>query len=267
MKAVQGAIATCQFELSRILSFQRIAVSSVLALFPPAMLFLLVSFSKFGDAPAIQYPQFIATMFIFMVCLLSSLLWATPNVYSELEGKSWVFTACRPRGRISMVIGKYLASLIFSFGVCLVAVTLCVAITQIWTGSLRDYIDTWLNMVLIFFFACATYGAIFSLIGTLFYRRAMVIAAGFTLVSEAILANIPAIISRFTMRFHLQFTAMHAFGDFMPVSKEEIYQHYFLPDDTSIWYHIGCMALTIVVALGIGCYVVVSREFLTSDET
>jgi len=94
-KLWRGAAATCMFELRRSMSIQRISVTAGLALFPPAMLALLIFGAKVssadGGALMIDSAQFLTVFLVALVMLLGLLLWATPNVYSELEGKSWLF--------------------------------------------------------------------------------------------------------------------------------------------------------------------------------
>ena len=89
VKLWRGAAATCMFELRRSMSAQRISVSIGMALFPPAMLSLLIFGAKVssadGGAQMIDSAQFLAVFLTALVLLLSLLLWATPNVYSELE--------------------------------------------------------------------------------------------------------------------------------------------------------------------------------------
>ena len=75
---LNGAIATCRFELQRSFTFQRTSVSLMLALFPPTMLFLLSLGTRVsGDLTGFQdFAKLISVLLISLVCLLSQLLWA-----------------------------------------------------------------------------------------------------------------------------------------------------------------------------------------------
>ena len=134
VKLWRGAAATCMFELRRSMSVQRISVSIGMALFPPAMLSLLIFGAKVssadGGAQMIDSAQFLAVFLTALVLLLSLLLWATPNVYSELEGKSWLFVASRPAGRTLIFLGKFMASVVVSLAICFTAITLCVLVIR-----------------------------------------------------------------------------------------------------------------------------------------
>jgi ABC-type transport system involved in multi-copper enzyme maturation permease subunit len=63
-----------------------------------------------------------------VVCLLGLLLWATPNVHSELEGRTWIYLAVRPDGKAMVLLGKYLTAVAWSASACLLALTISVIV-------------------------------------------------------------------------------------------------------------------------------------------
>src|SRR6186713_867278 len=94
--------ATAWFDFRRSLTVSRLSVFVVLCLFPPAIL----AINLYG--PGRDAAPVIIGVTVMMVGILAELLWATPIVYGELEGKTWLFLAVRPRGIIAMLLGKYL---------------------------------------------------------------------------------------------------------------------------------------------------------------
>ena len=283
---INGAIATCGFELKRSFTFQRTAVSVVLALFPPLMVGLMIGATQVANA-AVQtnlavaegathqaietiqivqgFAPFAIVFLVSLVCMLSLLLWATPNVYAELEGKSWGFVASRPGGRVSIYLGKFLASVIVSFAISLVALSLSVLVADRLL-TLPDPQRLWLSLTAIYLLACLIYGAIFSMLGTLFYKRTMVVAAGYLIGSEVFLATIPAVIGKLTMRFHLQELGIRWIGFFLPFDSEQEYTMlYGSPWPT--WANLLVLIGTGCAALIIGGLVIVNRQYITSDET
>ena len=266
---LNGAIATCRFELQRSFTFQRTSVSLMLALFPPTMLFLLSLGTKVsGDLTGFQdFAKLISVLLISLVCLLSQLLWATPNVYSELEGKSWGFIASRPGARISILLGKFLASFVVSFAISLLALSLCVIIADRMLGILNPE-KFWIAMSGVYLFACLAYSAIFSLIGTLFIKRAMVVGAGYIIGSEMVLASIPGVlINQFTVRFHLQELGIRWAGWFFPSPSSLKDYRLVFGEGLPIALHIGLLFLIAAVALGLAGWIIVSREFITTEES
>ena len=89
MRWFHSILATFQFELINFLSLQRLAVTAILAMFPPVMLSLIFLGFQFSNEN-FPFPLIVTVLFVSIVCLLGMLLWATPNIYSELEGKSWI---------------------------------------------------------------------------------------------------------------------------------------------------------------------------------
>ena len=279
-----GALATCLFELRRSFTVQRTAVSLVLAAFPPLMITLLIFTTQVAKRTAVSesgrvdddvievvgiiqsFVPFVIVFLVSLVCLLSLLLWATPNVYSELEGKSWSFIASRPGGRISIFLGKFLASIFVSFGICLISMSLCVLVSD-QLISLPDPQRLWLSLCGIYGLACFAYGAIFSMLGTLFYKRAMVVAAGYLIGSEMFLATVPAVISKLTMRYHLQELGISWLGFFfLPFDTEQEYRMLYGPEWPG-WVHIAVLIGAGLLALAIGGFVIVNRQYITSDES
>jgi len=95
---INGALATFAFEVRRSFSVHRLLVAIGLALFPPAMLNVVARIAFVRDsrvaADVIQYMEFSMVFLVALVCLLMLLLWATPNVHSELDFVGWMRTRC-----------------------------------------------------------------------------------------------------------------------------------------------------------------------------
>ena len=268
---ITGALATCGFELRRSFTIQRTSVSLVLALFPPTILAILIMASVFSGSNQARMviadlSKLLTIFLVALVCLLTALLWATPNVYAEVEGKSWSFVASRPGGRVSIFMGKFLASFLVSFAISLIAISLCVLIS-VRSFGLQNPQQLWISMASVFLFGCMVYSAIFSMIGTLFIKRAMVVAAGYLFASDIVLASVPgAIVNLLTVRFHLQELGIAWIGWFIPEAQEEEYRMVFA-DTLPTWGHVVVLILFTAVALGIGCWVIVNREFITQDDS
>ena len=272
VKLWRGAAATCMFELRRSMSAQRISVSIGMALFPPAMLSLLIFGAKVssadGGAQMIDSAQFLAVFLTALVLLLSLLLWATPNVYSELEGKSWLFVASRPAGRTLIFLGKFMASVVVSLAICFTAITLCVLVIRS-TNETINPIRLWLSMNVVYFLATLIYAAVFSLIGVVFVKRAMVVGAGFLIGFDVFLATLPgALINRFTVRHHLQEIGIATMGWFFPANagSEQDYRNIY-GQEWATWIHVAIVLSVTLLLLIIGTKVISSREYVTADQS
>jgi hypothetical protein len=118
MISIPQILSVCLFEFKRSLTVGRLTAYFVLSLFPPAMVLLIANVSAFHAY------QIIVMFLTYVVCILSLLLWATPNVYSELESRNWLFITTRPHGRTSLLLGKFLAAVLSATLVCFIAVAL-----------------------------------------------------------------------------------------------------------------------------------------------
>ncbi len=267
MNWINGALATFAFEIRRSFSLHRLMVAIGLALFPPVMLSVVarIAFTRnsrvAGDV--VQYMEFAMVFLVALVCMLMLLLWATPNVHSELEGKTWNFLVIRPGGRVACFLGKYSVAVAVSFATALISLIGCVLVAQSY-GGLEDPLYTLACLGGVYGLACLVYGAIFSLLGTIFIKRAMLVGAGFLIGVEGILAGLPAVVSKFTMSYHLRETGLSWLGWFVPYPESE-YRFQFGPA-WPVWMHVGCILLMTTVALVAGMIVITNRQYITSEE-
>jgi len=134
-----------------------------------------------------------------VITLFGLLLWITPLVHAELEGKTWVFLASRPRGRVSVLVGKYLTGVTWTLLAGLVSTTVCILIARP-----DDALRFWWAIMALVAFSCVSYGSMYSLFGVLFRRRAMVIAVAYTLIFEFLVSFIPAVINQLTVQYRLR---------------------------------------------------------------
>ena len=259
MKWLSRILATAQFELKRSMTIQRLSAFAVLSIFPPAMTMLIM----YG--PGLETGEPVVLLLTYMVLILSLMLWATPNVYSELENRSWTFVTARPGGRISVLLGKWLASTVSSMIVCIVAISLCMIAIQGQAGF-ENPLRTWGIFILLSCVACNVYASIFSLIGVLFQRRAMIFAAGYTLVSELLLASVPALVSKFTMRYHLLGLTDKLLGWFLPGERLDDETLNMFISSWPQWAHWAVLLIVPVFVLSIAAYVIRYREYITTAE-
>lgn len=269
----QGINATWQFEMRRFITWQRLAISGVLALFPPLMIFFIswgtYMANSIGDVGspvdtarvAFIIPAIIVLL-VGIVAVLALLLWATTNVYSELEGKSWIFLTSRPHGRWSLFFGKYLASVAQAFAISETAFSLCVMLAP--QGALEDKTQFWLAFTGVLLIGCWVYAALLSAIGSLFYRRALVVGAGYLLAIEFFGSLIPGMVCNFTISRHLRDLGIHWIGWILPQDRwayESQFGWY------PVWVNLGALLLIGSIALFVGQRIITVREYITGDET
>ena len=134
-----------------------------------------------------------------LVTMLGTFLWTAPALSAELERKSWVYLAVRPHGASVVFIGKYLAAVTWVLPAALLAVTLALQIAPI-----DDLWRVWTTIARLAGLGSLAYAAVYMLLGTIFPKRAMVIAVAYSLIIEVVISNIPAVINKMSVHYRLR---------------------------------------------------------------
>ena len=259
---LRSIAATIRFETSRILRTERLIVALVMVLFPPVMIMIL---EQSGANPA---PEFSISILCGLVCLLSLLLWATSNVYTELEGRSWTFVTSRPHGRWSILFGKFFIAFGWSFLISWLALTLCMFIDfQSGFQSGEPRAEIWFIFTILLFLASLSYSTIFSLMGVIILRRAMMVAVGYFLIVEMVLAWIPAMIAKVAMTHHMFAIVTQRLGVILPGGDEDLDQIAQFWNIFPAWVHyIAIFAMT-GFCLSVAAIIIRVREYMTLEES
>ena len=123
----------------------------------------------------------------------------------------------------------------------------------------------WGTLTGIFAIACFVYGAILSTIGAWFTKKAMVVGAGYLIGAETVLSIIPAVVSSFTMSYHLRRLGELWLGWFLPDDRME-YEFIYGPPGP-VWFHLVCLGSAMLVAIVIGCLIVTNRQYAVGEDT
>lgn len=281
-------LATFVFEFFRSLTTSRIATSLILALFAPVMLMLIgLSINIDGIRNQIPFPLLLLGVFHLLAIFLAVLLWATPVVYSELEGKTWTYLAIRPNGKLASTLGKYLNAVFWASATALISLTLsCFVISQFrWEnpeivipGHLRETqsqaFEQWMNMLLnssdpmVIWYSLApsivlgslAFSAIFVHIGLIAHKRGMVFAVIYGII-ETVFAFLPAVVRQFTVGFHLRNISLKtAEFQFMELDAGVV------TDNSAMWVHVMALVIITLIHVGASVYWLHSREYITAEE-
>jgi len=193
-----GPIGVAILELKRSFSPFRIGTWVLMTAFPLLLIQLLLM--RISPPPSAEALEAIAFFLIIrVVTVMGLLLWATPAISSEIEGRTWLYMATRPGGGQSVLLGKYLVAIGWAISSGFLAV-LGVA----WLAPLEDKGVFCLSMMGLVVLASMTFGATLSLIGALVQRRAMVVGMIYLVVVEGVLSAVPATLSELTVTLRLQ---------------------------------------------------------------
>jgi ABC-type transport system involved in multi-copper enzyme maturation permease subunit len=199
--AIAGAV---RYEVQRCITPARFGIWLALSLFPPL---LLLWVRWWTPSQAKMNPEELHDLLVIMhyilipqvVVVLGLLLWSAPAVQSELESRSWIYPLIRPRGAWALLIGKYVAAVAWAASSGSLAALLC---WLVWLPIAP--VPLLLALLVLAPLASLAYGALFLAIGTLFPRRAMVIACVYYLLVEGALSMVPAAINQLTVGYRLR---------------------------------------------------------------
>ena len=204
-----GSIAAVfEFESRRALVVSKIAWWCVLTLFPVAIVSLCVLIPMGRRNVPVQIWEVILFILIpLFISMLGTFMWTCSAVSAELERQSWVYLAVRPKGRVAVIVGKFLVAITWVLPATLVGTTLSILVTWLAGTSLAEQqvvFRTWWAMVRLCCLSVPAYAAIYLALGTIFTKRAMVISVAYTLVFELLVSFVPALINKLTIHHRLR---------------------------------------------------------------
>ncbi|MBN1443102.1 MAG: hypothetical protein JXA90_10345 [Planctomycetes bacterium] len=196
---LRSIAAVFRFEVTRSLRFGRLFWWLALALFPllVAEMFRSLEPRILQDEREVGFILYV--LVVRMLCPLTLLLWSTPAIHAEIEGRTWGYVAVRPGGRTAILLGKYLAAVAWSTALGWISVT--IFLVRVFPEGWSALWGLFVELVLL---SSLTYGALYLLIGVLFLKRAMVITVSYTLLVEVVLTLIPAIVNQATVDYRLR---------------------------------------------------------------
>ena len=257
------------FELKRLMTPARLFWWFCVAAFPACIVLLLHTFGEFDNVERMRtqlasgryvgsienatlITDAILTIVIYylapgIACMLGALLTASPAVASELEQHSWIYFATRPNGLFHLVIGKYLVAFVWAASSTLIGLWMAIAIAEI-----DDKWNVLTTLTTISLFSAMSYSALYIMIGTLFYRRAMIFCVAYTAGIEITMSFVPAVINRLTIQYRLR---AFLFDNESPLKKmidDDTFDRLFVGTDTTtqtvLWLitlTVGCSSRTV----------------------
>ena len=171
MNLVRGIVAVVRFQLGRSFTAARLLWWFVLVLFPPLVVgltFLDVHGSE--ERKTILEQVQLQEVFVLVpnvACMLGVFLWTSTVLQSEIENRSWVYLAVRPRARMAHIVGSYLVAVVWTITAALMALLICMFEITIPSEARSTFV---MSQVLLILVSATSYASIYLLIGVLFYQ-------------------------------------------------------------------------------------------------
>lgn len=251
-----GAWTVAAFQLRRLLTRPRLALAALGAVFPAAVM-LAVERASRGRLDDDLTVAMLYALIPEAVCMLGLLVTMCPAVADELERGTWVHVAVRPGGRRSLLLGTYVAAVIWTAGVALAATAIALAVTP-----LRDPASVGRILVALVLVSCVGRAALFALPAVIMPKRALVASVGVALVVEYLAGVIPAIVNQATVSLRLRslLVAWMGWARKLPTEVQ------LLIDPQPAWVHLTAVAVLVVVLLTAAVAILERRQFPPSDE-
>lgn len=197
MNFLPGIIAVAGFQLRRLLVVQRVIMALVGAAFPAAVILAVRQIA--GNLDTNVTGVLLYALVPEAVCMLGLLVTMCPVVADELERGTWQHVAVRPGGRRSLLLGTFVAAVIWTSGVALVSLALALAASGVPTSGRLAWVFTALVML-----SCVGRAALFALPAVIVPKKALVASVAVAFVVEYLAGFLPAVINQLTVSLRLR---------------------------------------------------------------
>jgi len=260
MNALRGTLAStwavAGFQLARLLTPARLGLAALGMLFPAVVLFA-VRRATTGPLERNFGAVLLYALVPEAVCMLGLLVTMCPAVADELERGTWVHVATRPGGRRALVLGTFLASVIWTTAVGLGALLLGVVaggMTEPW-----GLIAVFGGLVIV---SCVGRAALFALPAVVLPRRALVASVGVAVVVEYLAGFLPAVVNQATVSLRLRSLLVH----WMDWRQRIPAQLRLIVDPQPVWVQCAAVVVLATVLLTLAIIILDLRQFPPSEE-
>jgi ABC-type transport system involved in multi-copper enzyme maturation permease subunit len=254
--AFAPALAVAGFQLGRLLSRQRLLLAGLGVIFPAAVM-MAVRRTAAGGLDRDLAVTMIYALVPEAVCMLGLLVTMCPAVADELERGTWIHVAVRPGGRRALLLGTYLAAVVWTSTVAILAAVLAVFVSRV--EQPLPLVGMLAALVVLSSIGRA---ALFALPAVILPKRALVASVAVALVVEYLAGFIPAVVNQATVSLRLRslLVAWMGWRQRLPVEMQ------LLIDSQPAWVQIAAVCGLATVLLVVAVKILDYRQFPPSVE-
>ncbi len=257
--ALAAILAVARFQLGRLLTPPRLAMAALGVVFPTAI--LLAAMKASGRTLPFHYgAPLLYALVPEAVCMLGLLVTMCPVVADELERGTWVHVAVRPGGRRSLLLGTYLAAVVWTGSVALSALLLALV-----SGAIAGGWAVLWPFIGLIGLSCIGRAALFALPAVIIPKKALVAGVGVALVVEYLAGFIPAVVNQLTVALRLRTLLVRWMG-----WRRQLYsmpEMQLLIDINPPWMQVAAVFVLAVVFLALALAILEWRQFPPSEES
>ncbi|MFM7034101.1 MAG: hypothetical protein ACKOYJ_02745 [Planctomycetia bacterium] len=249
-------VAVAAFQLRRLLTLPRLAMAALGAVFPAAVMLAAARASRGRLDPDLA----VVLLYVLIpegLCMLGLLVTMCPTVADELERGTWVHVTVRPGGRKALLLGTYLAAVVWTGTIAIISLGLALAVTKVWH---REQVAATLTGLVIL--SCLGRAALFSLPAVIMPKRALVASVGVGLMVEYLAGVMPALVNQATVSLRLRSLLVEWMGwrRNLPVEIQ------LLVDLQPGWVQVLAVLILTAVLLAAAIFILERRQFPPSEE-
>ena len=257
--ALAASLAVARFQLGRLLTPPRLAMAALGVVFPTAI--LLAAMKASGRTLPFHYgAPLLYALVPEAVCRHGLLVTMCPVVADELERGTWVHVAVRPGGRRSLLLGTYLAAVVWTGSVALSALLLALV-----SGAIAGGWAVLWPFIGLIGLSCIGRAALFALPAVIIPKKALVAGVGVALVVEYLAGFIPAVVNQLTVALRLRTLLVRWMG-----WRRQLYsmpEMQLLIDINPPWMQVAAVFVLAVVFLALALAILEWRQFPPSEES
>jgi ABC-type transport system involved in multi-copper enzyme maturation permease subunit len=247
--------------LRRTFLSRRALIAGGLALLPVLASLLVATVSRFERAPPLDAVLHMGWFFQIPVMVLIALLTGSAVVAEEIEDRTITYLFTRPIPRASIVVGRYLATLVLVLVILGIDSGLVLRILsglKLEDGRTLELPEGFLvRMFWAVLLGGAVYSAVFAALGAL-VKRAVLVGLAYAFVVEGLLGHLPGQNQKLTIVYYLKSVLLA--GD--PDLLEHFDQTLAPLELASPSAALGTLLLVLLVGLGLGAWRLARREYV-----
>lgn len=253
---LDATLAVAGFQLARLRTAPRLALAALGVAFP-ALVVLAVRRAVRVDPDRDVWAVLLYALVPEAVCMLGLLVTMCPAVADELERGTWVHVATRPGGRRALVLGTFVASVVWTSTIGVLALVVAVIV-----GGMSEplgLIAVFTGLVVV---SSVGRGALFALPAVVMPSRALVASVGVAVVVEYLAGFLPAIVNQATVSLRLRSLLVQG----MDWQQKIPAQLKLIVDPQPAWVQCGAVVVLAVVLLTVAIVILERRQFPPSEE-
>ena len=253
---IGAALAVTGFQLGRMVSRQRLLLAGLGVIFPAAVMLAVRRTAALG----LDRDLAVAMIYALVpeaVCMLGLLVTMCPAVADELERGTWIHLAVRPGGRRALLVGTYLAAVIWTSTVAILAAALAVFV-----AGVTKPVPLVCMLGALVLLSSVGRAALFALPAVILPKRALVASVGVALVVEYLAGFIPAVVNQATVSLRLRSLLV----SWMNWRRQLPIEIQLLIDPQPAWVQISAIFALAAVLLVVAVKILEYRQFPPSVE-